>query len=141
MPVTFEFRDGVVVLEMRGKYEPEDIKDALLTALRDSRSSAAAGLLFDMSESVSIKDRTAADVTAMGYFLAGESHRFGRRAALVAERDFTFGMMRLGQTVLEGLGVAAAVFRSAAEADLWIRRRPPPPPTPDSVDQPVADSR
>ena len=122
MPVKLDIADGVIALQMVGVYEPEEIQTALLTALNDKRSSAARGLLFDVSQSDSLRTRHPEDVRAMGYFLASHGDRFARRLALVGFDDFRFGMMRLGSVVLEREGVATEVFRDEGEAREWLHR-------------------
>jgi hypothetical protein len=121
MPVEFDIRDHIIALKMIGTYETTDIQTALLEALDDPRSAGAIGLLFNVSRSESLKERTAPDVTAMGYFLAGHSDRFSRRLALVGDEDFTFGMMRLGNVVVGGQGVTSEVFRDEAMARKWLK--------------------
>ena len=137
MPVKAEFRGSIIVLEMIGLYEPPDIKRVLLAALDEPRSSGVTGLLFDVSPSISIKQRTSSDIAEMGYFLASESHRFGGRIALVGDRDFLFGMMRLGNTILSQQGVTSEVFRNADAAEHWLQLRAPPTSSSDSRDQPA----
>ncbi len=43
--------------------------------------------------------------------------------AIVADVDVAYGMSRMLSTRLDGLGLAAAVFRSSAEAEDWLDRR------------------
>lgn len=124
MPVRFDINDGVIALHMIGTYETAQIETTLLEALGQPQSSEPIGLLFDVSESESLKTRRAEQVTAMGYFLASHSHRFGRRLALVGSGDFSFGMMRLGNVVLEQEGVTSEVFRNEHEGREWLHRRP-----------------
>ena len=124
MPVEFDIRDRIIALQMIGIYEPTDVQTALLAALDDPRSASAIGLLFNVSRSESLKERSAPDVTAMGYFLAGHSNRFGRRLALVGDADFTFGMMRIGSVVVNRQGVTSEVFRDEAAARKWLHEGP-----------------
>jgi hypothetical protein len=122
MPVEFDIWDGIIALEMIGTYEATDIQTALLEALDDPRSAGAIGLLFNVSRSESLKERSAPDVAAMGYFLAGHSDRFGRRMAMVGHDDFKFGMMRAGSAVLNQQGVTSEVFRDEEAARKWLHR-------------------
>ena len=123
MPVTCEISDDIITLQMTGIYEMSEIEAALLKALDDPRASRAIGLLFDVSQSESLKKRRAQDVSAMGYFLASHSRRFGGRIALVGSEDFSFGMMRAGNVVLEQQTVQSEVFRDEIEAREWLHGR------------------
>ena len=106
---------------MAGTYSTSDLREAILKALAQGEGSDPAGMIFDVSESESLRGRTAEEVTAMGYFLATHSDRFGRRIALIGHDNFRFGMMRLGSVVLEQQGVTNQVFRSEAEGRQWLR--------------------
>ena len=123
MPVDFEFADGIIALRMVDFYMPEDIHKALLQALADSGTVRPIGLLFDVSRSKSLRTRSAADVVAMGYFLAQHGDSFSRRVALVGFDDFPFAMMRMGHVTLESEGITSEVFRQEAAARVWLLRR------------------
>ena len=125
MPVTYEFDGPTIALRMTGDYQPADIRHALLAALDDPAGSDATGLLFDVRDSQAIARRSAADVRAMGQFIADHAHRFGHRLALVADTDAAFGLMRLGGVGVEQRGVESRVFRDPAEAASWLRSQPP----------------
>ena len=120
MPVNFEFADGIIALRMVDFYVPEDIRKTLLQGLVDPGTLRAIGLLFDVSRSQSLGARSAADVEAMGYFLARQGDSFSRRVALVAFDDFPFAMMRMGHVTLEREGITSEVFREEAPAREWL---------------------
>lgn len=124
MPVKFEFSDGVIALRMVDFYVPEDIQKALLQGLDDLGTLRPIGLLFDVSPSKSLGKRTAADVVAMGYFLAQHGDSFSRRVALVGFDDFPFAMMRMGHVTLEREGITSEVFREEAPAREWLLHGP-----------------
>ena len=124
MPVNSEFQEGIIVLRMIGVLAPQEIKYALLQALKDSRSSRAVGLLFDVSRSTSLRSRSAAEVIEMAYFLSQHGDAFAKRVALVAFEDFPFGMMRMAQVTLWREGLAAEVFREETAARKWLLQLP-----------------
>jgi hypothetical protein len=124
MPVNFEFTDGIIVLRMIDLYVPDDIQRALLQGLTDPRTSGAAGLLFDVSRSKSLRTRSSDDVIAMGYFLAQHGEAYARRVALVGFDDFPYGMMRMGRVTLEHEGISSEVFRDATHAREWLLQGP-----------------
>jgi hypothetical protein len=121
MPVTYEFDDCTVILRMIGIYEPSEIHRALTAAVADPACPEIVGMLFDVRESRSLAGRTADEVRAMARFLGSQADRFGRRIAIVADSDATFGLMRLGSVGVEQLGVNASVFRCAVDASAWLR--------------------
>jgi hypothetical protein len=124
MPVNCEFTDGIIVLQMIGVYVPDDIQKALLKGLSDPRTSDAIGLLFDVSQSTSLRTRSPDDIVAMGYFLAQHGDAFARRVALVGFDDFPFGMMRMGRVTLEHEGITSEVFRTEDHARQWLIHGP-----------------
>jgi hypothetical protein len=103
---------------------PDDIQRALLQGLTDPRTSGAAGLLFDVSRSKSLRTRSSDDVIAMGYFLAQHGEAYARRVALVGFDDFPYGMMRMGRVTLEHEGISSEVFRDATHAREWLLQGP-----------------
>jgi hypothetical protein len=124
MPVNFEFSDRIIVLRMVDLYVPAEIQKALLQGLTDPRTSGAAGLLFDVSRSKSLRARSSDDVIAMGYFLAQHGDSFARRVALVGFDDFPYAMMRMGRVTLEREGITSEVFREEAPARKWLLQDP-----------------
>jgi hypothetical protein len=124
MPVDFEFTDGIIVLRMIDVYVPDDIQKALLHGLTDPRTSGAAGLLFDVSRSKSLRTRSSDDVVAMGYFLAQHGDDYARRVALVGFDDFPYAMMRMGRVTLEREGITSEVFREETHARKWLLQGP-----------------
>jgi hypothetical protein len=124
MPVSFEFTNGIIVLQMIDLYVPDDIQTALLQCLTDPRTSGAAGLLFDVSRSKSLRARSSDDIIAMGYFLAQHGESYARRVALVGFDDFPYGMMRMGRVTLEHEGITSEVFREATAARTWLLEGP-----------------
>ena len=124
MPVSFEFADGIIVLQMIDLYVPDDIQKALLQGLTEPGTSGAAGLLFDVSRSKSLRARSSDDIIAMGYFLAQHGESYARRVALVGFDDFPYGMMRMGRVTLEHEGITSEVFREATAARTWLLEGP-----------------
>src|SRR3954463_2050671 len=124
MPVVSDIADNVISLQMVGTYVPADIRTELIRVLEKPEAGDAIGLLFDVSESESLKDRKPDDVKSVGYVLSSHSNQFGGRIALVGASDFSFGMMRLGSVHLDQLGVTNHVFRDVAAARSWLETQP-----------------
>jgi len=124
MPVVSDIADHIITLRMVGRYVPADIRDELIRVLDKPQARDAIGLLFDVSESESLRDRKPDDVKSMGYVLSSHSNQFGGRIALVGATDFSYGMMRLGGAHLDHLGVRNHVFRDAVAARSWLAKEP-----------------
>lgn len=120
MPVTHEILGETLALRMVGKYEPADIRTALATAFSGERADGVRGLLFDVSQSTSLRQRDARGIRAMAAFLAHLAARYHLRIALVGTSDLAFGLMRLGAADLEAVGVDTWVFRTNTEAERWL---------------------
>ena len=123
MPVTYEFDDCTVILRMAGTYEPNNIHRTLSAALADPACPEIVGMLFDVRESQSLAGRSADEVRAMARFLGSQAPRFGRRMAIVADSDASYGLMRRGSVGVEQYGVEASVFRCVDAATAWLRDR------------------
>jgi hypothetical protein len=124
MPVSFEFKDRIIVLRMIDLYVPADIQKTLLQGLTSPQTSGAVGLLFDVSRSKSLRTRSNDDIIAMGYFLAQHADAYARRVALVGFDDFPYGMMRMGRVTLEHEGITSEVFREETQARQWLLEDP-----------------
>ena len=125
MPVSHSFRDRIVVMRMEGNYTTADLRQEIEGALDDPERPRLIGMLFDVSRSTALADRTAAEVNAMGHFLAERSAAFGRRLALVASSDVAYGLMRMGAVATESDGVETRVFRDSESAEQWLTRHAP----------------
>ena len=120
MPVTHEILGPTLVLRMIGEYEPTEIRSTLTDALRTVPAGVLRGILFDVSQSASLRRRDARAVRAMASFLAHVALQQRLRIALVGATDLAFGLMRLGAADLESAGVTAYVFRTEADAARWL---------------------
>lgn len=124
MPVVSDIDDHIIRLRMIGAYVPADIRAELLRVLDAPQAKDAVGLLFDVSQSESLRDRKPDDIKSMGYVLSSHCSQFGGRIALVGATDFSFGMMRLGSVHLDRLGVTNQVFKDATAAQSWLATQP-----------------
>lgn len=114
-------REGkLAVVTARGRYSMAELREGIDAALDAFGDEPSAGLLFDLSGSESLGDRTAEDLRAMAIFLASRASRFSRRLAMVAVTDVSYGLMRMGAVTAESQGVAAHVFRDHGSARRWL---------------------
>ena len=114
-------REGnVAVVTARGRYSMAELRDGIDQALDAFGDDVSAGLLFDLTGSESLGDRTAEDLRAMAIFLASRGSRFSSRLAMVAVTDVAYGLMRMGAVTAESQGIAAHVFRDFGSARRWL---------------------
>jgi hypothetical protein len=105
---------------MVGEYSMDDIPKTILNALADSSCPANSSILVDLSESRSIYKRSSEDVIIMARSLVPLGKRFNNRIALVAPNDLQYGLMRMGTSFSEELGMTAEVFRTFADARIKL---------------------
>jgi len=114
-------REGnVAVVTARGRYSMAELRDGVDDALDAFGDEVSAGLLFDLTGSESLGDRSAEDLRAMAIFLASRGSRFSSRLAMVAVTDVAYGLMRMGAVTAESQGIAAHVFRDYGSARRWL---------------------
>jgi hypothetical protein len=114
-------REGnVAVVTARGRYSMAELRTSIDEALDAFGDEVSAGLLFDLTGSESLGDRTAEDLRAMAIFLASRGPRFSSRLAMVAVTDVAYGLMRMGAVTAESQGIAAHVFRDHGSARRWL---------------------
>lgn len=118
--VNYDIRGRIVRLNMVGEYTPSDIQDTLATALSDDDFPPHALILFDVSKSTSLAERSADDLRHMARHLAEISHRFDTRFALVAGTRLHYGMMRMAEVFSESSGMSARAFLTAEDALKWL---------------------
>jgi len=114
-------REGnVAVVTARGRYSMAELRTSIDDALDAFGDEVSAGLLFDLTGSESLGDRSAEDLRAMAIFLASRGSRFSSRLAMVAVTDVAYGLMRMGAVTAESQGIAAHVFRDHGSARRWL---------------------
>jgi hypothetical protein len=120
MPVTHTFDDRIVVMQMIGEYETDELKARIASALDDPRCPAAPVLMFDLRASESLQHRSPSDVRDMAQFLAARAGRINHRLAMVVATDLQFGLMRMGSVIAEQGGLPGEVFRDYDAARRWL---------------------
>jgi hypothetical protein len=120
MPVQYRFDSNIVVIETIGEYSVEEFRTTFLDSLNDSQRPTNSFLLIDLTQSVSIYNRSSEEIKTMARFVASQQDRFNNRIAMVGPNDLPYGMMRMGSAGSEARGIEAKVFRSFAEARKWL---------------------
>ena len=126
MAVQYSICEGVLTMEFAGSYEPRDVVGRFLEAMNDPACPRPVLLLVDVSRSESLATRSAADIRMVAEFLGPYSDRVAGRCAVVAPSDVHFGLSQMGAVYSQGVGIAAQVFRTRAEAVAWLRALPVP---------------
>jgi hypothetical protein len=87
--MTVEHRDEgrIAIVVARARYTLEELRTAFEAALEPFAVGAASGLLFDVSTSRSLRERSSHDVRTMAHSLASHGERYSRRLAVVARSD------------------------------------------------------
>jgi len=120
MPVKYRFDSNIVVIEMVGEYSMDDVRSAFLDSLADPERPIDSFLLINMTDSLSIKNRSTDEIRDMANFLASLGERFENRIAMVAPDDFRYGLLRMGSFDSEQKGISSRVFRDFAQARNWL---------------------
>jgi len=105
---------------MVGEYSLDDIRVTILNSLADSECPTTPVILVDLSESHSIYNRSTNDVMNLARSLAPLAERFNNRIALVAPKDFQYGLMRMGSVFSKDAGFEPEVFRNFVDARKWL---------------------
>lgn len=120
MPVAFRVDRGCGVLELAGTYTVSEAHDALVQGLASLGPAPAAGLVVDVSASDMVRDRASSDIVRAAGAMGLLGDRFSHRLGIVAPSALTFGLMRMGGTHAEGVGLKVRVCRSYAAAIAWV---------------------
>ena len=121
MPVRYTLEDGILTLEPTGTYETQEVVQTFLAALKDPACPHEVGFLLDVTQSESLASRPTGDIRMVAEMLGPYAARVRSRVAVVAAKDVHFGLSQMGAVYSRGVGIAAKVFRTRAEANEWLR--------------------
>ena len=118
MPLSYGITQGILVVTVEGEYTPDEFREVGSAGVKDPSTPKPARVLLDAPGSSSLKDRSPQDLRATAAFFAalGDIHR----VAILATDDLTFGLMRMGSSFSDNLGLETNVFRSRDEAMDWL---------------------
>jgi hypothetical protein len=112
---------GYVLIESAHDIAPAEVAALLAELVEDPDVQPDARVLID------VRDAASAWTTSQVNLIVPAFRALARRGvaaiAIVADVDVAYGMSRMLSTRLDGLGLAAAVFRSSPEAEDWLDRR------------------
>jgi hypothetical protein len=109
---------GCTVVVFEGTYSSEAALASIDAALRDGEP--AVGLLLDLTDSLSFRERSADGLRRVVQFLAARRDRFSSRLATVGSTDLAFGLLRMGMVFAADQGLENEAFRSRDEALAWL---------------------
>jgi hypothetical protein len=124
MPVNYSFDNDLFCLRLVGTYTPNDVKNALQSALADSDMPPQPRFMFDVTESQSLAERSSNDVRDMANFLGSYAEALGQRMAIVATGPLYFGLMRMGSAYTGSHNLETEVFSDRESAISWLGRDP-----------------
>jgi len=120
MSVTYELRGGLLLLNLDGDYEPEDVPMTFRAAMDDPRCPPRVALVVDVRRSGSLEKRNPDEIRTTAELLGPYAERIGGRCAIVAESPLHYGLGRIGSAHTEKLGVETMVFRDYESAIEWL---------------------
>lgn len=120
MPLSFSFDGKIIIIRMEGSYSTSELKTVILKALDAPATPADAVMMFDLRESLALRERSMEEVRDMAKFLAANGARFNNRLAMVAPTDLAYGLMRVGSVTADMGGLTSMVFRRFEEAREWL---------------------
>jgi len=120
MPATYRYYLNLVILELIGDYSLDDIRAAIRGSLTDPACPARPRLLIDFTGSEVFHKRTSDDIMTMSRFVASLADRFDNHVAIVAPKEYQYGLARMGSIGAEREGVSVRIFRLFDEARNWL---------------------
>ncbi|MDB4898207.1 MAG: hypothetical protein JWN53_15 [Gemmatimonadetes bacterium] len=112
--------DGFPAIVATGDYARDDFRAALEATLADLANVPARGLLLDLSQTVSVAARSAAQIEATAIVLGAHRDQFGGRLAIVATDEVTLALVRSPSAVSGIAGLAVQMFADRAAALGWL---------------------
>jgi hypothetical protein len=121
MSISYRFESNIVFLELAGEYSTAELGQLIIDSLDDPLSPDRPDMLFDLSASRSIRQRSTEDIKQMVQLFATLVGRVGKRIAFYAPSDLPYGLMRMGTMLAGESERSAQVFRTRDEALQWLR--------------------
>jgi len=115
MPVRYFVTGEILVVMVEGDYASEELRRVGDAAVRAPGLPHPAPVLLDMSKAAGLNARSGRQLRATAAFFAERADRI-RRIAILAPTDLSYGLMRMGATFGETMGLVVGVFRSLDEA-------------------------
>lgn len=121
MPVAYRFEEDIITIEATGTYTPDDLKATVQQVLDDAAAPQKKMVLFDLTTSTSLPNRSTEQVRDMAGFLQSLRERLGPRIAMVTSGKLAYGLMRMGSSYADNAQFAAEAFTDTESAKAWLR--------------------
>jgi hypothetical protein len=119
MPVHTRRDDGILRLVLDGDFTLEEVERVGTQGLEAAEEEPLA-LLVDASGAVALDRRDPRELDDLTAFLGRQGSRV-RAVAILAPGDPAYDLMHAVALRVRGHGVAAAAFRTRAEAEAWVK--------------------
>ena len=120
MPVSYRFEGRIFRLANVGESTVDELIETFEAALDDPAFPEHAILLWDIRESVSLKERSAAELLRITQILGPKAHRHSNTSAILVPNDLYHGLMRMATAYGSEYESNSKLFRDEAEALEWI---------------------
>jgi hypothetical protein len=123
VPVTYAFRDGVLVIAAIGGYLTAELISAIRAAIADPRFSPAMSILLDGRSSLSYLSAEEVEARATWFATVRRDEGLFPRVAFVIPPDPSYRarITSLAVTALEKQGTTTRTFNDVDEALTWLR--------------------
>jgi hypothetical protein len=120
MGLSYSYDDDMLRIVGEGHYSAGELKDLLLAAISDPRTTPGMPTLMDIraSEATRTTDEL---VSVVDFFGSKKDPRVPLRCAVVATTDLRYGLSRMASAYVERYGVDLRVFRDVDSAELWLK--------------------
>ena len=120
MPLSYEIDDRAIRITWDGPFDGEGDSETLLALLSDDRLRPGLDMISDQTglERPADKERVQGGLR----FLEMIYSRIGRfSCAIIVQRDVSFGMGRMAESLKTNDDIQVRTFRSIVEAEAWLR--------------------
>ena len=122
MPITYRIdeREKLVVTTIRGRIDEAEVRAHAAVTARDPRVHACARALIDIGSDVETSVESGV-VSELSMTPTPTDEPPGRKIAVIAPTDSTYGLARVFQGFRTGTGGGEVqVFRTRAQAEAWL---------------------
>lgn len=120
MPVRCEITGKILRMNLEGSHTPQDMKDALISAIEDPSFPEGVKFLLDVRLSSDLANRSLEEVKDVAEFFARNSEKVGRRCAVVASEPLHYGLTNMGASFANLIGAEIEVFLDIRKAISWL---------------------